>query len=227
MAQLGLRFPGIDDAVLAFSSQVDAIRQDLYYCDVNFAKGRIREIGRSVRASSYVYLAAALERVINEVLTATLIEVSSSTVELRKLRLSLFALIQAPHLDSLQDIRGLKMWLKRSEVFAGIDDQTLCVLDSSCLPLDGRTIRPEHLDVVWFVFGFSGSPIPDPVTRLALTELANARNSVAHGNETPARVGGQKSVTEMLRLIDRIESVVINMWTTTVNYIANKEYLRA
>lgn len=226
MSQVGSKFPAIDNTALEFSVQVDSIRQDLYYCDVSFAKGRMREINRSIRAAAYVYLAAALERFLTDILAATLAEVTGTSVELKKLRLSLFALIQAAHFDSLQDIRGLKMWLKRSQVFTVTDAPALCVFDHSRLPLDGRTVRPEHLEVVWAVLGFSGFPIPDPVTRLALNELADARNSLAHGEETPARVGGQKSVTEMLRLIDRIEAIVIHVWAAAITYVSNKEYLR-
>jgi len=227
MVEAAMNFPQIDATVLPFSSQLDAIRQDLYYCDVNFARGRMRDIGRGMRAAAYVYLAAALERVVADLLTATLDEVTATSVELKKVRLSLFSLIQAPHFDSLQQIRGLKMWTRRSQVFISTDAETPCIFDAALLPLDGRTIRPEHIDVIWEVFGFSTPAFPSIVSRLALTELADTRNSIAHGEDIPARIGGQKSVSEMLSLIDRIETVVISIWTAATHYIANKEYLRA
>jgi|ERR1022692_282375 hypothetical protein len=226
MAQGPQRYTHLDQAVLEFSARLDTVRQDLYYCDVNFTKGRQRELGRNVRAAAYVYVAAAVERVTADLLVATLAEISAATVELRKLRLSLVALIQAPLLDSLQDIRGMKMWLKRAEVFAATDNQATCVFDALCLPLDGRTLRPDHLEVIWTVFGFSTPPVPDPVSRLALNDLANTRNIVAHGEESPSRVAGQRSATDMLKLIERIENIVIHMWSTITEYLTKKEYLR-
>jgi RiboL-PSP-HEPN len=219
-------YPRVDQAVLEFSARLDSIRQDLYYCDVNFAKGRAREVGRNVRAAAYVYAAAAVEHVVMELLAATLAEITAACVELRNVRLSLFVLARASHFDSLQQLRGLKMWTKRSEVFGDIDSQSLCVLDVSNLPIDGRTVRPEHLETVWSIFGFSSLAMPDPLGKLALNELADARNSVAHGEDRPSQIGGQTSVTDMLRLLDRVEGVVIHMWTSISDYLVNQRYLR-
>lgn len=219
-------YPRVDQAVLEFSARIDSIRQDLYYCDVNFARGRAREVGRSIRASAYVYAAAAVEYVVSEFLAATLAEITATTVEMRKVRLSLFALSQAPLLDSLQQLRGLKMWVKRSEVFGDIDAQSMCAFDGTILPVDGKTIRPQHLEAIWLVFGFSTNALPDPRSRLALHELADARNDVAHGDVSPSVVGGRTSVTDMLRLLDRVENIVIDMWTAIYNYLTNKDYLR-
>ena len=39
MASSTPSYPHIDQAVLEFSARLDAVRQDLYYCDVNFTKG--------------------------------------------------------------------------------------------------------------------------------------------------------------------------------------------
>jgi len=226
MAPSSPSYPHLDQAVLEFSARLDAVRQDLYYCDVNFTKGTQRELGRNVRAAAYVYVGAAIERVTSDLLAAALAEISAATVEIRKVRLSLVALIQAPLLDSLQDIRGLKMWLKRVEILATTDDQSSCTFDALCLPLDGRTIRPQHLEVIWTVFGFSTPPVPNPVSRLALNDLADARNTVAHGEDSPSRIAGQRSVTDMLKLIDTIEDIVIHMWSTISDYLAQEEYLR-
>jgi hypothetical protein len=219
-------YPRLDQAVLEFSARLDTVRQDLYYCDVNFAKGKQRELGRNVRAAAYVYVCAAIERVTSDLLVATLAEISAATVEIRKVKLSLVALTQAPLFDSLQDVRGLKMWLKRVEMLDATNDQLSCTFDALCLPLDGRTIRPQHLEVIWTVFGFSTPPVPTSVSRLALNDLADARNSIAHGEDSPSRVAGQRSVTDMLKLIDRIEDIVIHMWSTISDYLTKKEYLR-
>jgi RiboL-PSP-HEPN len=226
MASSSPSYPRLDQAVLEFSARLDAVRQDLYYCDINFAKGRERELGRNVRAAAYVYVEAAIERATSDLLLAALAEISAATVEIRKVRLSLIALTQAPLFDSLQDVRGLKMWLKRVEMLTATEDQSSCAFDALFLPLDGRSIRPQNLEVIWAVFGFSSPPVPAPISRLALNDLADARNSVAHGEDSASRIAGQRSVTDMLKLIDRIEDIVIHMWSTISDYLTRKEYLR-
>ena len=85
---------------------------------------------------------------------------SATAVVMSELRASLFAMLQSASLDSLQQVRGLKMWAKRSELFLLIDDPSPCVFNLTILPLDGRTIRIGHLETVWKVFGFAGPVVP-------------------------------------------------------------------
>ena len=119
------------------------------------------------------------------------------------------------------------MWLKRVEMLAGLDNKASCAFNPLYLPVDGKTLRPQHLEVIWAVFGFTTPPVPDPISRLALIDLADTRNKVAHGEEDPSVVAGQRSATEMLKLIDRIEDIVIHMWATISDYLTMKEYLRS
>lgn len=227
MAKPLLQFSRIDQTLSDFGERLDVVRQDLYFCDITTLKGRLRELSQNIRASAYVHVAAALERLVADILNATLEEISVATIELRSLKLSLFALIQAPQLDSLQELRGLKMWLRRSELFKATWDQSPCALAGSSLPIDGKTIRPEHLETIWAIFEFPTLPLPNPLWRLALSELADSRNIVAHGEDGFRQVAGRRSIADMLRMIEQVESIAIHIWTTITSYLENEEYLRA
>lgn len=179
-----------------------------------------------VHASSSVHLAAALERVTTDLVGGLLQEINARVSSLRELRLSLLALANAPKLDSLQEVRGLKMWNQRSDVFSSAGATSPCVLSDAILPLDGRTIRPEHFETIWHVFGLDGHPLPGPVHALALRTLANNRNAVAHGEEEPSVVAGRTSVDDTLRLLNRIEDVVTHLWDAGTDYLAAQNYRR-
>jgi RiboL-PSP-HEPN len=218
--------PLLDRALQQFSERVDRLRQDLYYCDIAALSPSRRELRTNVLAGSYVWLAAALEATMQGVLVGVLTEVNSATLSLQELRLSLFALAHAPQFDSLQELRGLRMWRSRAALFSEIQSNAACSLSLDKLPLDGRTIRSESLDAIWQVFGFSGDPTPGPLHRLALNDLAETRNEVAHGDEEASVIAGRKSMQDLLRFIDRIEEIALHIWTTTDNYLDRQDYRR-
>ena len=191
-----------------------------------FLRKATRELRADVHASSYVHPAAALEQLVGNMLTAVVNEINVCVGTLADLRLSLFAMAQAGPLDSLQDVRGLKMWGRRTEVFGKIASSDTCLLNPAQLPLDGRSIRPEHLDTIWQVLGLGGDPFPGPIHRLALNSLANNRNAVAHGEEKPSTVADRSSIPDTLMLLDRIEQVVIHMWEATTAYLSAATYRR-
>jgi hypothetical protein len=94
------------------------------------------------------------------------------------------------------------------------------------IPLDGRTIRLDHLETIWEVFGLPGNSIPSPLHALALRDLADARNKVAHGEERASTVAGGKSVTDTLRLYGKVEEVITHFWDAATDYLSKQGYKR-
>lgn len=219
-------FPAVDASLTDFGNRVDEVRQSLYYCDVNFARTDTRLIRQGVRASSYVYLAASIEVHLNDTLTALVDEITASVSRTLDLRLSLFAIASSPVFDAISDVRGLKNWSRRCEVLSTIESTDPLRMDSGDLPLDGRTIRPEHFESVWRVFGLPGVPLPGSLHSLALRDLADSRNDVAHGNQRLAVVAGRKSIDDMLRMVVRVEEIGLHLWTAASKYLSQKSYLR-
>jgi len=219
-------YPYLDRALQQFSERVDRLRQDLYYCDIVGMSPTRRDLRINVQAASYVWLAAALEAAVHEILVGIITEVNSSGIKFQDLRLSLFALVHAPRLDSLQQLRGLRMWQSRASLFSEIQSGIVCSLNLDELPLDGRTIRSAHLDVIWRVFGFPGDPTPGPLHRLALNDLAETRNDIAHGDEDASAISGRKSMVDLLKFVDRIEQIAIHIWIAGYEYLNAKAYVR-
>jgi hypothetical protein len=217
---------GLDVALERFGDRIGQIRQDLYYCDASFTSAATRGLRATIQAGAYVYLAAAMEAGVKELLVAVLAEVSAqinSTIELRP---TLYAIWQAPQLHSLQDLRGLQMWMRRSQVFDATSAHRPRVLAAADLPLDGRTLKIDHFETVWNVFGFDGTPLPSPLHRLTLEDLNQSRNDVAHGEEDAVTVAGRKSIPDMLALINRLEQIMLHLWEAADRYLTRRGYRR-
>ena len=221
-----LAYPLLDESLRQFGERLDHIRQDLYYCDVAVPLVRHRELRVTIQASAYVWLAAAVEALMEGVLAALLDEINLANVRLDNLRLSLFALLQAPQFDSLREVRGIKMWQARAAIFEEMSGTSSCALPADVLPLDGRTIRAYHLDAIWKIFGLPGRSTPDPLHRLVLEDLAEARNQAAHAREELSTIAQRKSLDDLLRFVDRVEEIAIHLWTQSYDYLNSKGYTR-
>jgi len=198
----------------------------LHYCDVAFKQKGTLQLRLDVRAATYVYVAAAVEAYITTSLAALVTEINLRAVPYQHLRLSLFAIAHAPHLSALQDVRGLKMWTRRCDIFSDVDSTAIATLDSAHLPLDGGTIRPSHMDAIWRVVGLPGDSTPGHRHRLALTDVADNRNAVAHGEEDAATVAGRKGIPDLLRLLERVEECVLHVHYGMNDYLDGATYLR-
>ena len=99
-------------------------------------------------------------------------------------------------------------------------------LEVAHAPLDGRTIRPSHLDDIWEVFGISGNPFPSSIHRILLETIANNRNNVAHGIERPAVVGAMLTYDDALRHALKVEDMLEHVVIASERYISLSNYRR-
>jgi len=217
---------GLDSALLAFGERVDQVPQQLYYSDVNFSRKDTSFLRQGIRASAYVHLAAAVEAQVYATTGALAAEISAANLSLADMRLSLFAVSSARSFTALEQLRGLKNWERRCQFLDQINSSDPVQIDGAALSLGGRTIRPKHLDAVWRVFGLPGTSLPSPLHALALQDVADSRNDVAHGNEKLSVVAGRKSPTDMLRLVTRIEEVGLHLFAMSTEYLDQMMYRR-
>ena len=118
------------------------------------------------------------------------------------------------------------MWQHRARLFGKTQDVSVCNLRLNALPLDGRTIRIEHLETILHVFGFEGEPLPTPFHKLALRDLSDTRNELAHGEEDIEPVAGRKSTQDLLQLIERVEEIALHLWEAIYEYLKQDAYRR-
>jgi hypothetical protein len=98
-------------------------------------------------------------------------------------------------------------------------DAAEALLPEAHLPVDGRTIEPNHLEIVWVVFALPRNPFPGPIQKMALLDVARGRNQVAHGELRPEDLGRSKTITDLRKLVGYVEDVVQHV------YMCGSEYL--
>jgi hypothetical protein len=217
------------EAEIALASrELSRIRADIAHADVTAlsALTPVQERAAAMRAASYVWLASTLERVVRDSIQATLREISASSQPLKQLRLSLFSLVCDSEFNSVADRARSNAWQAKIDLLERTVSAAFAELPEEILPLDGRTIRGEHLDTIWLVFGLPNTSPPSPLHRIALKDLADGRNQVAHGNADPVTFGRKKATLDMHRLVERVDDVIAHLLTTLDSYIDKRLYLR-
>jgi hypothetical protein len=204
------------------------IRADIAHADtaVISPSSPVQERGAAVRASAYVWLAALLERIVRDSLQATLREVTQLAVPVRDLRFSLFSLLCDAEFASIADRSRSSSWEQKIAVFLRTAEVKPALLAENILPLDGRTIRGEHLDTIWLVFGLSAPSVPSPLHRIALKDLADGRNEIAHGHIDPVTFGRSKATNDMLGIAKRVDEVILHLLGSLDAYVDKKQYTR-
>jgi hypothetical protein len=158
--------------------------------------------------------------------TAVLNELNTCGIACNNLRLSLFSLVSAPLFDSLQQLRGHKMWQARAEVFATTAAVIPASFNLDTLPLDGTTIQPRHFELIWTVFGFPGQSFPSPRHRAVLLDISVTRNRVAHGEDEPERVGRQRTMVDVTRAAQVVDEFAEHACLNAETYLQQRLYMR-
>lgn len=94
------------------------------------------------------------------------------------------------------------------------------------MPLDGRTIRGEHFDAIWLVLGLTPPSVPSAFHRIALRDLADGRNEIAHGHKDPVMFGRSKATSDMNRMASRVDEVILHLLVSLDAYIDGRQYER-
>jgi len=109
-------------------------------------------------------------------------------------------------------------------MFSTIDDPTAVTININESVLDGRTIRSEHFECIWKVFGFPLPHHPSPKHGLALTDLADGRNNVAHGNVDPILFGRSKAAPDLIRIADLLDESLMHLYYAADTYLTNLNF---
>lgn len=204
------------------------IRAEIAHADAAVISpySQVRERGAAIRASAYIWLAALLERIVRESLQSTVREITLLAVPVKDLRLSLLSLLCDAEFASIIDRGRSSSWGQKIALFLRTTESSPALLAENILPLDGRTIRGEHFETIWLVLGLGTPSLPSPLHRIALKDLADGRNEVAHGHVDPVMFGRSKATSDMLNMANHVDEVIVHLLESLDAYVDGRHYTR-
>lgn len=210
------------------AQSLHSIRRDLGHLDIHILKyvsSEKQAILRS-RATTHVWLAAVMERFIKRWLHGVCAEFNALGLKWLDVRLSVFPIACGSELQALSSGVKKDAWEKKLMMFQRVAGNEFASLSSAFVPLDGKTIRPQHFDDIWRIFGFAGASLPGGAHRMILSAVADYRNDLAHGDENPATIGARLSYSDIVRYVAAFEEIVENCIMVSDAYFASRDYLR-
>lgn len=171
-------------------------------------------------------MGAALENFVKSFLDELALHINAAQIPVDKLKLGVVSVVQASLFDSLAAASRQLTWDKRAEILHGSISNSVAELTTGLHPIDGRTIRAEHLKSIWRIYELPGTPLPGPIHTLALEDLRKGRNAVAHGNDGPISFGGSHPYPDVARRIEHVEDIAIHIASAGARYISGKGFLR-
>lgn len=189
-----------------FAQDTQSIRNSLVHLDALVLNSRFHDHAKISKAMTLVWSAAVMETFWKSYLQELCTRVGKASIYKKRRCVASASIFYFDTLGSMGDGKKIRRWNRAIDFFEGLQQVSGSAV--AALPYDGRTIRPEHLDLAWRLFQLPGGEFPSPVHRQELNTLADRRNDVAHGQVSPQDVGGVVTVGDLRRLVTRLEDIV-------------------
>lgn len=175
---------------------------------------------------AYVHISSTLESFHNELIQLLIASIANSGIVLKDVRRSLLGLLLHPGITGSAAGNSLKVHRKRASLFLDAESARKCTFTDGARPTDDRTIKSEHYETLWEIFGLPGSPMPSVTHSAVLNEIAEYRNKLVHGRMPYLVFPKQKNLTDVLKAIDRIDEILAYVCTAADSYISATGYRR-
>ncbi len=191
-------------SLVAFANECSAIRKWVNHLDIASFATVAAPHSPIPRAFVLVWTASAFESFWKLYLQELCIAVASAKPQKRRRLIRASSVFFYDRLQSLNEGKKLGRWERTAALF---DDAVKVPSATFAIPYDNKTVRPQHIRTAWNIFCLDGPDFPTPIHRQELDVLASRRNDIAHGVETPSKVGGLVTANDLLTTIARLEDV--------------------
>ena len=173
-----------------------------------------------------VQLYAFMEFSVKEITQTAVSTVNSANVLHKHLTPSLFPLISEPIFKSAAEQKGDKKWRRRYEITTSINSTSRCVINNSAFSGEMSNTKTTTIEILFDMFGLKVSPYHDAVISTFIDEIAEGRNAVAHGRESPAAVGGRYTVSELEQRYNSFNQQITYMIFSFESMSSSKSYIK-
>lgn len=174
---------------------------------------------RATKGMLFVNNYATYEYVVVEAVRTMVVDLNRRGLPINGLRSELMSMALDSEFSSIIGGSLKKTWSARTTLLRKLRSTDVVMIHENLFPKDGSNFRPPQLETIWSLFGMP-LPIVTPAALFShIVEMVDTRNSIAHGNEAPDRVGGRFSVRDMERRIDDTESVCTQILATIGHHI--------
>ncbi|MBZ4374609.1 MAE_28990/MAE_18760 family HEPN-like nuclease [Corallococcus sp. AS-1-6] len=178
-----------------------------------------------LRGLFFVHLYGVLEHCVNSATQAVLQHISQLNVRYSDFIPSMHSIALDGVFTSLGEIKKGR-WEKRLELIRTQLSPSACAINPLVFAKDLQNIWYKTLLALFDCLGLSSLPVPDIRLKQYIDEIADKRNAVAHGRESPVQaVAGRRSPDLEIRF-QAVVAVVEHIFDCFELYLKHREFIR-
>jgi hypothetical protein len=162
---------------------------------------------KSMRGLFYVHLYGAFERSVNDSVSAFIRATVDLNVNIQHITLHFLPVALDARFKSLQNTQGTGNWKKRLEFVGAMMATSTCSINDALFSEHLQNAWPQTLIAVATYLGI-GTPTFDASDVLAVDEVVDKRNAVAHGRASPAEIGARTQSGTLENRFDSTKAVL-------------------
>lgn len=138
---------------------------------------------------------------------------------------SIRALVHEPKIQSIMSTSEKKGLKQRLALYEEIYQKSECAISDAVLSSQMQNVWAVSLENIFMVFGIKESPFFDRDFGSKVDRLVDDRNAVAHGRESPERVGERYTSPEVDKLIMEVDQQVSYVASCMSQYYDGREFV--
>lgn len=179
-----------------------------------------------LRGLFYVHLYGAFEKSINDIVQAYLRKVESLNIVKAHTSPHFWPTALDASFKSLQSTLGSGNWKKRGEFIFATESNEVCAIADGVFSEQLQNIWPETIDTVFLYLGLGQMDWID-LDILAVREVVDKRNQVAHGRTAPVRVGNSVRSPGLELRLNSLYLIVSSIADQMEGHIEGLRFIRA
>ncbi len=215
------------DLLSKSTADIDYIRNHIALLEGALSRGDliINAAHEFAISMAYVRISTILEAFHNDIITVLTEAIISASLPLKDLRRSLLGLALQSTITGANGT-SLKGHRSRVKIFIDSESSDICAFQQHARPTDERTVKSDHYDTLWLVFGLPGSPLPSSTHIAVINEVAEYRNRLIHGRMPYKAFSRQKNAQDINDTLTRVDEVLLHVCTSVDFYLTHENYRR-
>lgn len=179
-----------------------------------------------LRGLFYVHLYATLEYSVNQAVERLLHAITDLKIKTAHFEPIFLSVALDPEFSSFSDSGKNNRWSKRISFLKKQSSADEAALNLGIFSIYLQNIWKENLLQIFECLFINAPIVPDPALGLYIDEIVNKRNAVAHGRESPARVGvGTRSSDLHIRL-DAVSRIITHLIHCFEKHLTELNFVR-
>lgn len=183
------------------------------------------DINKILKGTFFVLLYGAFEKTVTEVVERCISIINDSGTPIQNLLYCLLSIGLDSNLKSLQSSPS-PQWGKRINLFNKIKENENFYAEPTLMPAQQGNFKLNQIKNIWDAFGLTGSVKNSERIGTTLSNLADNRNTIAHGRTTASKVGGRYSCADLDRFYNEISSYCTYFISSFEEYIDSCQYIK-